>query len=94
MSPPTDQSLYQVDSVWISDVGRNIPLGVLRGRPQVMALFFTHCEFACPLIVHDLKSIQDALPARVRDQVDFVLVSLDPDRDTPEVLAAYLGVDE
>lgn len=84
-----ERSLYQLDSSWTSDVGARVPLGVLRGRPQVLSLFFTNCEFACPITVHDLKRIQDALPTGLRQEVDFVLITLDPVRDTPAVLARY-----
>jgi protein SCO1/2 len=52
-------------------------------------MFFSTCEFACPLLVQDLKRLEAALPASIRDQVDFVLVSFDTERDTPEALAAY-----
>ena len=68
---------------------RKIKLGVLAGRPQVLTLFFTHCEYACPIIVNDLKRIEAALPEKLRGQVDFLLVSLDPERDTPAVLHTY-----
>ena len=85
----TDRSLYQLDSEWTSDVDRKIKLGVLAGRPQVLTLFFTHCEYACPIIVNDLKRIEAALPEKLRGQVDFLLVSLDPERDTPAVLHTY-----
>jgi protein SCO1/2 len=64
-------------------------LGLLRGRPVVLALFFTQCEFACPIIVHDLKRIEAALPDELRGKVDFILVSLDTERDTVAALHAY-----
>ena len=85
----SDRSIYQLDSTWTSDVGREVKLGVLRGRPQVLAMFFTSCEYACPILVHDLQRIEQALPASLRDKVDFLLVSFDTERDTPEVLRAY-----
>ncbi len=85
----TDRSLYQLDSTWTSDVGRDVKLGVLQGRVQVVAMFFTSCEFACPVIVNDLRRIQAALPEPLRDRVDFLLVSFDSKRDTPEALRAY-----
>lgn len=88
-APLTDKSLYQLESVWTSDVGKRVKLGVLRGRPQVLALFFTQCEFACPIIVNDMKAIENALPASLRGEVDFLLVSLDTERDTAETLHAY-----
>jgi len=87
--PPTDKSLYLLESHWTSDVGREIKLGALRGRPQVVAMFFTHCEYACPILVSELKSIESQLPPEVLAKVDFLLVSIDAQRDTPEVLAAF-----
>jgi protein SCO1/2 len=81
--------LYALDSIWTSDVGREVKLEVLRGRPQVIALFFTNCEHSCPLIVADMKAVDKALPRGVREKVDFLLVSIDPERDTPEALRAF-----
>ena len=85
----SEKSLYQLDAKWTSDVGREVKLEVLRGRPQIIALFFTNCEHSCPLIVSDMKAIEKALPRSLREKVDFLLVSIDPERDTPEVLRAF-----
>jgi len=87
--PVSDQSLYLLDSTWTSDVGREVKLGVLRGRVQVVAMFFAHCEYACPIIIEDMKRIERALPAALRDRVDFLLVSFDSERDTPAALRAF-----
>jgi protein SCO1/2 len=84
-----DRSIYQLESRWTSDVGREIRLGVLAGDPQVVALVFTSCEFACPIIVNDMKRLAAALPTEVRDRTGFVLVSFDPERDTPERLREF-----
>jgi protein SCO1/2 len=89
LGKPTDQSLYLLDSTWTSDVGQQIKLGALRGRPQIVALFFTHCEYACPILVGELKAIEDKLPAEVLGKVDFLFVSIDSKRDTPAELAAF-----
>lgn len=87
--PPTDRSLYQLDSKWTSDVGRQVQLSVLRGRPQLVAMFFTHCEYACPILVHDLQKIEQRLPSDLRAKVDFLLVSFDSARDTAAALADF-----
>ena len=89
LGKPTDKSLYLLDSTWTSDVGRQIKLGALRGRPQVVALFFTHCEYACPILVGELKAIEGRLPPEVLGKVDFHLVSIDSKRDTPAELATF-----
>ena len=87
--PPTDKSLYLLDSTWTSDVGRQIKLGALRGRPLIVAMFFTHCEYACPILVEELKGVERKLPPEVLGKVDFLLVSIDSKRDTPAALAAF-----
>ena len=89
MGQPTDQSLYLLDSKWTSDVGREIKLGALRGRPQIVALFFTQCEYACPILVSELKTIESKLPPEVLGQVDFLLGSIDSKRDTPAELTTF-----
>jgi protein SCO1/2 len=85
----TDGSLYQLDSEWTSDVGQKVKLDVFAGRPQVVAMFFTRCEFTCPITVSDLQRIEAALPREARERVDFLLVSFDSKRDTAEILRAY-----
>ena len=84
-----DKSLYQLDSLWATDDNRPIKLSELSGRPQVVAMFFANCQFACPIIVNDLKRIDAALPPALRAHVGFALISFDCKRDTPAALADY-----
>ena len=86
---PSARSLYQLDAVWANDAGATVRLASLQGRPVVLAMFFTRCEYACPLIVDDMKRLGASLPADIRAQAEFVLVSFDTARDTPAALAAY-----
>lgn len=86
---PTGASLYQLDSIWTSDVGKQVRLGVFRGRTQVVSFFFANCAYACPITVEEMKRIEAALPEELRAKVDFILVTLDPERDTVEALARY-----
>ena len=88
-TPLSDKSLYHLDSSWTSDTHAVLKLGALRGRPQIVTMFFASCEYACPILVHDIKKIEAALPEAVRTNVGFVLVSFDSDRDTPAALASY-----
>ena len=85
----TDKSLFLLDSTWTADNGRKVKLGVLRGHPQVVAMFFASCQFTCPLTVSDMQRIEAALPANLRTNTDFLLVSFDSVRDTPAALKAY-----
>jgi protein SCO1/2 len=85
----TDQSLYQLDSSWTDDNGHLLKLASLRGRPQVVCMFFANCQYACPLLVHRMKEIEAGLGENARTNVGFVLVSFDPERDTPAALHNY-----
>ena len=85
----SDRSIYQVDSSWTNDAGAALRLVNLGGRPQVVTMFFASCEYACPVLVHDMKRVEAALPEAVRGRVGFVLVTFDTERDTPAALAEY-----
>lgn len=85
----SDKSLYQSESKWTTDTGKEVKLADLKGRPQVIVMFFASCQSACPVLVHDLQRIEASLTPDQRARVGFTLVTIDPRRDTPEVLAHY-----
>jgi len=85
----SDKSLYQTESKWTTDANKQIKLADLKGRPQVVVMFFASCQYACPILVHDLSRIQAALKPELREKVGFTLVSFDTRRDTPEALAKF-----
>jgi protein SCO1/2 len=87
--PFTDKSIYQTESQWTTDQQQQIKLGDLAGHPQVVAMFFVNCQFACPIIVNDMQRLAAALPAGLHDRVRFTLVTFDVKRDTPSALAQY-----
>jgi protein SCO1 len=63
----------------------------LRGRWSLLFFGFTNCPDVCPVTMHVLVQVEQALadlPPALRPQV--VLVSVDPERDTPAQLAAYV----
>jgi protein SCO1 len=91
-TPLSDRSLYQLDSSWTNDAGTGLKLAALRGRPQLVTMFFASCQLTCPILVNDLKRIEAALPPNVRTNVGFVLVTFDSERDTPEALTTYRKV--
>jgi protein SCO1 len=84
---PADFSIYHATSTWIDQRGERRPLDSLAGRVQVVGMVYTNCAYACPRMILDMKRIEGALGP---DQdVGFVIVSIDPERDTPERLAEY-----
>jgi protein SCO1/2 len=73
----------------MTDTGARIRLADLRGKPRIMAMFFANCQGVCLLTVEHMKEVEASLPTALRDKMGFVLITLDPARDTAEKLAAY-----
>ena len=78
-------SVYDLGSRWRDASGAERALGSLAGGPRVVAMVYTHCASTCPLSIAAMKRIEAATPPGV----GLVLVSLDPERDTPDRLASF-----
>lgn len=87
--PFSASSLYQTEVGFTTDAGQPFALGELRGKPVILALFFTSCSYACPLLVTDMQAMRAKLPQEIQQQARLVLVSFDTARDTPAALATY-----
>lgn len=83
------ESIYQLDFVFTDDAGAERQLTELRGQPVLMAMFFAQCGYACPLLVRDMKSVIDGLPAEVAKKLRVLMVTFDTDRDSVDGLRAY-----
>jgi protein SCO1/2 len=67
--------------------GQAVSLKNLKGQVWVADFVFTHCAGPCPLLSRRMQSLQEPLaPYPAARLVSF---SVDPERDTPEVLAEY-----
>jgi protein SCO1/2 len=71
----------------VDSAGRSFSLEELQGKIWIADFIFTHCAGPCPLLSRKMARLQ----AKLEDFPDVRLVSftVDPDRDTPAVLAAY-----
>lgn len=85
----TEWSVYDLTSSWVSQRGDTLRLADLAGPVRVVAMVYTECRATCPLIVADLQRVLATVPAERRADVGVVLVSLDPERDTPGRLAEW-----
>jgi len=62
----------------------------LQGKWSLIFFGFTHCPDICPMTLVDMVNLKAALPPELADKTQMLLVSLDPARDTPEILSSYL----
>lgn len=70
--------------------GRERSLQEFKGRVVVVFFGFTQCPDVCPTMLGDLASAKRELGEAGRE-VQGIFVSIDPERDTPEILRAYVS---
>lgn len=88
-APRSDRSLYQLAGEWTDQDGRTVPLSLHRGHPVLVVMFYGTCRHACPILLRRVEEIGARLEPSEQEQLRFLLVTFDPERDTPERLAAY-----
>ena len=83
------ESIFLLDSKWKNQEGKELQLRDLKGKNLVVVMIFTSCQTACPILVADMQKIAAKIDPKKTDETTMVLVSIDPDNDTPEVLKKY-----
>jgi protein SCO1/2 len=73
--------------------GRSFGSTDLAGRAAVFSFVYTNCPDTCPLLTATMARVQEKLRTEglLGSKVQMVSVTVDPDRDTPAVLAEYAG---
>lgn len=78
-----------MDFTLTTHAGDELSLSALRGQHVVLYFGYTHCPDVCPLTLMDLQQARELLGEDAADDVAYVFVSVDPERDTAERLARY-----
>jgi protein SCO1/2 len=79
-------SLYKLDAKLTDQDGRALDLASLRGKPVLVSMFYSSCQMVCPMVFETVHNTLGALPAAERKDVQMLMVSFDPARDTVAVL--------
>jgi protein SCO1/2 len=69
--------------------GKRLTLKELRGKVLAITFIFASCADTCPLLTAKMVGIQDRLGSVFGEKVYFVSITVDPQRDTPDVLKRY-----
>jgi protein SCO1/2 len=86
---PSEKSLYSLTSYWKNQDGKDIQLKYFQGKTQIVAMIFTTCEYACPRMITDMKAVEEKVLEEKREDINFLLISIDPDTDKPSRLKTY-----
>jgi protein SCO1 len=72
-----------------SQDGAQIALADLRGKVVAVAFIYTLCSTTCPVLTPMMSFVQDQLGPDFGKKIAFISITVDPERDTPEVLKEY-----
>ena len=86
--PLPGDSVYQLALPLTDQHGETRDWRAFRGKARLVSMFYTSCQYICPLIVDSGKAVERALSPAQRARLGIVLVSMDPARDDPAALAA------
>ncbi|MFS2156328.1 SCO family protein [Pseudomonas sp. Pseusp122] len=85
------QSRTVPDMVMTNQDGQAVSLSELKGKWTLLFFGYTFCPDICPTTLAQLRQIKSELPKEAVSNLRVVLVSVDPNRDTPQQLKQYLG---
>ncbi|WP_166364645.1 SCO family protein [Pseudomonas akapageensis] len=81
-----------VPSLEMTDqTGQPVALDQLKGKWSLLFFGYTFCPDICPTTLAQLRQVKSELPKETVDKLQVILVSVDPNRDTPAQLKQYLG---
>jgi protein SCO1 len=72
-----------------SQDGKEVRLEDFRGKVVAVAFVYASCPDVCPLLTDKMARVQDALGPDFGAKVAFLSITVDPERDTPDVLKGY-----
>ena len=72
-----------------SQDGADVSLADLYGKVVAVTFIFTLCSNTCPVLTPMMSLVQDRLGREFGTKVAFVSITIDPERDTPEILKLY-----
>ena len=82
-------SLYQLSIKLTTSQGEPLDLDSFRGRPLLVAMFYSRCTSVCPILTMTLQRLDLALTETERANVRVLMVSLDAAHDSPAALAEF-----
>ena len=82
---------FELDNFNVQDHrGNPVSLDSLKGEPWLAMFMFTNCPDICPPMTYNMKMIQDELIANDIEDYKIVAFTVDPARDSADVLKAYI----
>ena len=88
-APLPSDSIFNLSSKWYNQNGDSLHLKNLQGKTLAVVMIYTSCKAACPILVSKMKSIEAKIDRKNINNVNLVLVTIDPKIDTPPILKEF-----
>jgi protein SCO1/2 len=86
-----DPALPAPEISLVRDNGSSFQLSELRGNAVLLFFGYTSCPDVCPTTLSELRAVDESLGTNA-SKVKVVFVTVDPERDTPEVIQKYVSI--
>jgi protein SCO1/2 len=90
---PHDERLPTIgqapDFTLVSQDNLQVSLHDFRGKVVAVSFIYTYCTDVCPMLTAHMASVQEKLGSAFGPKIAFVSITVDPERDTPDVLKEY-----
>jgi protein SCO1/2 len=80
-------SIYRVQAALTDSQGQSLKFSDAAGHVRLATMFYARCKFVCPMLIEQVRSVEAQLTPDERARLRVLLISIDPERDTPEALA-------
>lgn len=90
MATYPDDSIFWLKSEWTNQDAQKMKLSDLSSTPIIVSMVFLGCKFTCPLTIQDMREMDELLQASQLKDYKLVLISIDPDRDTPKAMKEFM----
>ena len=87
--PPLPKIARAPQFTLTSQDGAKVSLADFRGKVVAVTFIYTLCSSTCPVLTPMMSLVQDRLGVDFGKRVAFISITVDPERDTPEVLKLY-----
>ena len=82
-------SIFNLSSEWRNQNNIKLHLKDLKGKTLVVVMIYTSCQSACPILISKMKQIEQKIDRNLIKNINMVLVSIDPETDTPDHLKEF-----
>lgn len=90
---PLDQDLTRTQNSFLNQDSMAVKFpAFVKDNITVFAMVYTHCPDICPMTTHNMQLVEQKLPDNLKGKVKFVIISFDPNRDTPAVLKKFAEI--